>query len=519
MASITVYNPPALRISGGYGNRLYCIGGLLWVIFIANSLTSCVTTKSAFDPGKRYRLQQVQQDYDLFRKILEERHPGLYWYTPRPVMDNAFETGRRQLKDSLTETDFRKILSGVLAYIKCGHTTVKASKGYSKYTDTVQNKRAFPFSIKTWGDTSVLVSTIYRNAPVSRGDRIIAINGRSIRDLLDTMYLYISADGGNLVAKNQLLSTGSYFGTLYSTLFGWPQQFSIAYTDSTGNSYQSVFRPVPVKKDTMANAAKGVLRQKEKVSRSAQLKKERSLEIVTSENYALMQLNSFSQKLKLKKFFRQSFRKLKTTGTQNLIIDLRINGGGRVSNSTALLKYLADKKYKTGDSLYAISSKSKYSRYIKNDFWNKLFIRSVTKNIDGKRHYRYYEQHFFSPGKQHHYTGRVYLLTGGLTYSASVLVLNALQHQQNITIVGEPSGGAAYGDNAWLIPDVTLPNTKVRFRLPLFRFVANKDLLQNGTGVIPDIYAGPTDEAIRRGQDYKLSKAVECIRDSLKKQP
>ena len=44
-----------------------------------------------------------------------------------------------------------------------------------------------------------------------------------------------------------------------------------------------------------------------------------------------------------------------------------------------------------------------------------------------------------------------------------------VREQDNVTIIGEETGGGAYGNNAWLIPDVTLPTTGVRFRLPLFR--------------------------------------------------
>ena len=78
-------------------------------------------------------------------------------------------------------------------------------------------------------------------------------------------------------------------------------------------------------------------------------------------------------------------------------------------------------------------------------------------------------------------------------------------------VVGEETGGAAYGNTAWLIPDVTLPETKIRFRLPLFRLVINKDIPKNGKGVQPEIESKPTVEAIRKNRDFKLDKALELI--------
>ncbi|MCR6719646.1 MAG: S41 family peptidase [Chitinophagaceae bacterium] len=104
------------------------------------------------------------------------------------------------------------------------------------------------------------------------------------------------------------------------------------------------------------------------------------------------------------------------------------------------------------------------------------------------------------------------MLTGGNSFSATTLFAGTVREQENVTIIGEETGGGAYGNSAWLIPDVTLPNTKVRFRLPLFRLVINKDLPHDGRGVQPEIYAGPSRDDIRLGKDYKLEKALDLIR-------
>jgi hypothetical protein len=78
--------------------------------------------------------------------------------------------------------------------------------------------------------------------------------------------------------------------------------------------------------------------------------------------------------------------------------------------------------------------------------------------------------------------------------------------------VGEETGGGAYGNTAWLIPDVTLPVTGVRFRLPLFRLVINNSIPKNGRGVIPEVESAPTQKVIMAGTDFKLDKAMELIK-------
>ena len=67
--------------------------------------------------------------------------PVIYWYTTKDSMDHYFEWGRQQLKDSLTEPEFRKVLNYVTAKINCGHTSVRSSKTYSNYLDTARHQQ------------------------------------------------------------------------------------------------------------------------------------------------------------------------------------------------------------------------------------------------------------------------------------------------------------------------------------------------------------------------------------------
>jgi C-terminal processing protease CtpA/Prc len=132
--------------------------------------------------------------------------------------------------------------------------------------------------------------------------------------------------------------------------------------------------------------------------------------------------------------------------------------------------------------------------------------------VDGYYHFRYFEHHYYSPVVEDHFDGSVYILTGGYSFSATCLFAGALKGQSNITLVGEETGGGYYGNTAWMIPDVTLPMTGVRFRLPRYRLVVDRQRLKDGRGVLPDVPALPSVEALSKGLDFKTAKAKELIR-------
>lgn len=133
------------------------------------------------------------------------------------------------------------------------------------------------------------------------------------------------------------------------------------------------------------------------------------------------------------------------------------------------------------------------------------------KHNDGKFHFGYFERHYFKPRKKHHFNGNVYVLTGGNSFSATTLFAQEVKGQRNVRIIGEETGGGGYGNTAWMIPELKLPYTKLRIGIPKFRMVMRSELVKEGRGVMPDIYAAPTIEDIREGIDVKVETVRQLI--------
>ena len=474
---------------------------LLFVFTIISLLYSCSSTKTSYNPNKKFSRQQLQQDYTLLKNILEKKHPSLYWYTAKDSMDMYFTRYYNAIEDSMTEQQFG-----------CGHTSFAMCKAYNKWAN---NKRfpSFPLFLKVWNDTMVVTANLNRKDSVlKRGTLITGINTWSNKELIQKMFGYMTEDGmANNVNYTRLSGNFPYY---HRNIFGYYKEYLVNYLDSN-NREQRIRLPLY---EPPSDTGKRIRRDSvERVPREnrgkATLLNMRQMIIDTAASTAVIALNTFS-KGKLRRFFRESFRTIRKDKIQNVVLDLRSNGGGKMAYSTLLTKYLSRRPFKIADTSFAVAKNLKpYTKHIKGKFLNNLGLFFFTKRkADGKYHFGLWERKTFQLKKKNHFGGKLFVLTNGPTFSAATLVCNELKGQAGITLVGEETGGGWHGNSGIMIPDITLPITKMRVRLPLFRLVQSNHVPKDGRGVQPDLYISTSYEAIIKNYDKKMKVVMEMIR-------
>jgi peptidase S41-like protein len=470
---------------------------------------------SKYDPDKKYAPQQLREDYSLLRKILEKKHPSLYWYTPKDSMDHYFDSSYRSITDSMTDAEFGwKVLSPMTHQIRCGHTSFEMSK--HKFVKR-KARSFFPLQLKVWGDTMVVMSDLNRKDSVIKGGMLItSINGTTnhtlIRKMLDNLPLDGYSDNVNYI---RISSNFSYY---YNAILGPSKNYQVGYIDSFGNEQITTVAPFVLDNDNGKNK-KGKASVSKKISKKQRIENMRSLVIDSSINTGILTLNTFTKGkgLRLRTFFRNSFKKLKQDSIHNCILDLRFNGGGDINMYVLFTKYLRSTPFKVADSAYAVTRTLKpYSKYISQSFWDNLGLFFLTrKRKDGNYHFWYWEHKLFRPKTKYHYNGNLYVLINGSTFSASTLFCSAVKGQKNVMLVGEEAGGGWYGNNGIMIPEIILPNTKLRVRLPLFRMVQYNHVVKDGKGVEPDYFIPPTVDGVQKMIDRKMLLVRRMIRNSI----
>ena len=480
-------------------------------------LYSCAATKHNYQPWKKYPRKELQEDYSLLRNILEKKHPSLYWYTSKDSMDGFFEKYYGAIEDSMTEQQFGwKILAPLTEKIHCGHTSFSMSKSYFRWA---LNKRfpSFPLLLKCWNDTMVVTANLNRkDSGFKRGTLIKSINGLGNKELVETMFGYMTEDG---IANNvNYIRLSNNFPFYHRNIFGLSKYYRVNYLDSTGKEQTLQVPLFEILKDSSKKEkGKPPPQKRKKETRQERLLAIRSMAVDTTNNTAIITLNSFVSG-RLRKFFRQSFRYIKQTGISNLVLDIRSNGGGEINLSTLLTKYVTRKPFKVADTSYAVAQNlGPYTKYINGRFINNLALMLLTrKKKDGLYHFGLWERKMHYPKKVNHFDGDLYVLINGSTFSASALFCNAIKGQPRIILAGEETGGGWYGNNGIMIPDITLPNTRLRVRLPLFRLVQYKHVVKDGRGITPDIYIGTNYEALVKGFDKKMQVVMEMIKGKKK---
>lgn len=492
---------------------MICLSRILYRISVC-CVILCVGngTKSLAQSRQTYKFEPaaLKQDLLLLRDALEKYHPSLYAYIPKTALDETFSQTLGSIRDSLTESAFAyKIIAPYIARIRCGHTSVSVSRQLRK--DLRKDPPAsFPLLLKFFGDTMMVSRNLNRTDSIlKKGTILLRINGMNSRELKEKLFAIFPVDGFSESVNFARLNNN--FPYYLRMIIGADTAFTIEYLDPQNRSVTSTisaFRPgqsskSPQKPSSPASAPKPLKRS------------DRELRIDSSSGVAYMFLANFDHPMRTRRFIRKSFRNIDRLNIGHLIIDLRSNGGGVIDNEVFLARHLRNARFRVADSAIAINRRfSGYRKYFRNEWMNGLIMHLFTrKDEQGRFHMSgYWEKRSFKPLKNRFFEGRIYILTGGMTFSAASLFCKTMKGQENVLLIGEETGGSGYANNGLLIPDLMLPNTRIRVRMPLFRLVPDRNSMNDGRGVMPDILIAPSSASLKQGYDPVMLTALSMIR-------
>lgn len=107
------------------------------------------------------------------------------------------------------------------------------------------------------------------------------------------------------------------------------------------------------------------------------------------------------------------------------------------------------------------------------------------------------------------FTGKLIVLTDGITFSTSADVSALLRYLTKAIFVGEETGGTCEGNTSGLNAVIKLPNSKLSLKIHMYGFWNAVSNCEKGRGILPDYPVEKKVTGLLRTIDPQWDRAVE----------
>ncbi len=519
---------------------------LLFCVYII--LTSCTSVKKHnVIVSKLHSIETLHEDVNKAYKQLKRNHPRLYQYTSKIALDFKFDSLKRAINKRLTSKAFYEKLAPVIREVKQGHISVspphkrltKAQRKFYKEKKFELNKLDFEsVEDKIWvkrslGNDSTLV-----------GCQVLKIGEEQVDKLVKKYNNLIATDGYNTTLYHSFV--GSRFLNFYYKDKGFVDSLNITFK-AKDSVFSRMFRRIEKEKKQKdsflikrVNKKHKRLSKLQKKEKKIEAKKERkdnkkygyihSKKLYTrhfslkgkDSSIAYMRIRGFTRG-PYKDFYKESFEKVESLKIKNLIIDLRDNGGGRLSEINNLYSYLTNKDFIFINEsevnsripllkMLMTNTTPSIVKVIAGVLSPVIAVHNLikTKKRNGKLYYKFRYSKLQKPNPLN-FKGKIYVLINGNSFSASSILSTHLKANKRATFVGEETGGAYNGTVAGIFKKYELPNTKVKISMGMMQIDAPQKITPDGYGVKADIIMKPTRQDRLNDIDAELNWVIKDI--------
>jgi hypothetical protein len=481
---------------------------LLLVLSILFLVLGCFAQQN-----ESFSKRQLLRDFDLFQCIYEKANAGLYKYHSKRETDSIFRTNRKLIQKNTTYREFYNIVWNVIDFTGSCHNELYFPDSLKK--ELRSQKVFFPLPLK-YMDNKLYSNLDYENIP--DGSEILSINNIRATYFATEVSKYTSTDGHNLTGKYAFLETTHLPFYVYLA-YGVSDSFVIIYRDSSGTKEQKL-EPVDYK-SFLENYQKRFVPTYAKKSASKY-----SFQMIDSLGVGLLTVNTFAiggpkseGHKKYAVFLDSIFSDLKHRNSQNLIVDIRKNGGGNDPNDLLLYSYLTQRNFRENRFAFTLFQSVPFKKFFVEE--EKDEIKDLEETLqeehsvlkDGK----FYQNETFNPfwtPKPNAYSGKIHLLISPFVASAGSLFASMVKSDEGSVVIGQESLGGYYGHTGHIPVTYQLPNTKLQLSFSIVDLEQDVQKLPDqsyGDGVKPDFTVEQTIEEYLQSSDPVLEFTLKQI--------
>lgn len=503
---------------------------LIFVLFFA---TSCVSVKK-FNEKLEIPIEaaKLREDVDFANQKLQKLHPNLYWYITKEKLDYKFDSLKTTITQPLKPNEFYQKLAPVISDIREGHLRLfPASKRLSrKEIKNLKKQKGLlsRYNFVLEGDRIFVKDNADKIPDMNVGTEILALKDIPAKDLLQKFRPFVNSDGYNETFQKYILA------------LRWPAYFTAEYgiLDSVNveTRYQNEIKTFYLHREKISKEEKKEEEAQNKKLTKSEIGKTKDYNIVTKtfnrdlqfptvdSTVAYMKIKTFSGTYS-KKFYKESFEVLKKSPAKYLILDVRDNLGGSLSEINNLYSYLVSDQFKFINDIEVTSRSSMFhANYLSSvplllkpfAIIGYPFYMAGTALSVKKVHDRFYLKNngifALKKPKENNFKGKVYVLINGSSFSASSIISSKLKGAGRAFLVGEETGGANDGTVAGQYAIEKLPNSKLYLPVGLMLIQSNIQFTHTKKGVTPDKEILLTTEEILQKKDIQLEWIMNQIK-------
>lgn len=480
-------------------------------IFLLSGCSS--NSQAAVSTTRKYSPQELKQDLKFMVSTDEQVHPDLYVHTTKAVFDSAIARAQMELDTPMTSLRFYEIIASVESSLRDGHTFI--SFPYQFRARYLKNGgRIIPFDVRIEGNRIFTKDNYSSDSTLAPNSEILSINGITAGKILKTLRPYSFGEFESL--RNYEI--GLSFKPYVWAICGFDGPFVVKYISSVNDRHYT---------GTLSGVtSSGWDSLSEKQSNTQEESSKWEFRTLSGGTIALIDMRSFGTSRDLdsfRKFLDSSFAEIKKSHIENLIIDLRNNGGGESKLAEALIDFVADKPWVISSRVdWKMSKQAKaelvpwYLRWIPIrtvlPMVSFLYTSAKIKNIESDPVDHELLHVSLEPGKLKNnplrFGGHIYVLINRGSFSTSVLFAAVMKDYHFATLIGEETGQSAdpFGGNYWF----TLPNTHLTCSVPTSRSY-RPDGQVTESGIVPDYKVRPDSLEMKNGADAVMKFTEELI--------
>lgn len=476
-----------------------------------------------------FSVKKMKKDLAVFKEIRLKANSGLYKYRTKEQIDSIYNWAEKELNQLSTYRDFYNLISALTDYEGSLHNDTSFPQ---KRFETIKNEKSgyFPFPVKVVENKVVLN---FQTKQIPLGAEIIAVNDRKIEDIIPNTYKYYSTDGINKTGKR--IGISHSFSKYYRYLFGLENEFKITYKTKDSDTQKSVVVKSIGYSDYLQNFKNRHSRPFDRLEYQDPNENEIYTYKQIDENTGVLTINTFSiggnEKSKehkvYKKWLDSIFVNIKNNNIENLIVDVRSNGGGTDPNDVITYSYLTSREFQESKQVWISFKKIPLLKYFDSSIppflrplgvgkFNRYFQKRFPTEKDGK----YFisketnEMKVRAPNKNA-FTGTIYLLISPRVASAGSLFSALVVGNENTITVGEEAMGGYYGHNGHTSFGYVLPKSKIITEFSIDNIeqdVPKKSNQFYNRGIIPDYEIPQTTEDFLNNVDTQMNFILELIK-------